>query len=87
MPLRLKQLIFSFIDRPVLNLLVGPIQRDFDISEKRLSICQPDANCRLQRLYSGQKKFNSHPLAPSIFRKKPFGQKIEGLSHCGAGSS
>jgi hypothetical protein len=39
--------VFSFIDRQILNLLVGPIQRDLDISKKRLSICQPDANCRL----------------------------------------
>ena len=49
--------VFSFIDLQILNLLVGPIQRDLDISEKRLSICQPEANCRLQRLYSRQKKF------------------------------
>jgi hypothetical protein len=25
--------VFSFIDRQILNLIVGPIQRDLDISE------------------------------------------------------
>ena len=25
----------------------------------------------------------SNPVAPTIFVKKPFGQQVEGLSHCG----
>jgi hypothetical protein len=27
----------------------------------------------------GQKKFNSRPVTPTIFRKKPFGENVEGL--------
>jgi MFS family permease len=30
--------VFSFIDRQILNLLVGPIQRDLDIGEKQMSL-------------------------------------------------
>jgi MFS family permease len=30
--------VFSFIDRQILNLLVGPIQRDFGIGEKEMSL-------------------------------------------------
>jgi MFS family permease len=30
--------VFSFIDRQILNLLVGPIQRDLGISEKKMSL-------------------------------------------------
>ncbi len=26
----------------------------------------------------------SNPVAPTIFRNKPFGQQVKGLSHCGA---
>jgi MFS family permease len=30
--------VFSFIDRQILNLLVGPIERDLDIGEKQMSL-------------------------------------------------
>ena len=30
--------VFSFIDRQILNLLVGPIQRDLEIGEKQMSL-------------------------------------------------
>ena len=30
--------VFSFIDRQILNLLVGPIQRDLGIGEKQMSL-------------------------------------------------
>ncbi len=30
---------------------------------------------------AGQKKFNSRPLAPIVFREKPFGEYVEGLSY------
>jgi hypothetical protein len=32
---------------------------------------------------TGQKKFNSRLVAPTFFRKKPFGDNVEGLSHDG----
>ena len=37
-------------------------------------------------LDSGHKKFNRRPVLSTIFRKKPFGENVEGLSHCGEGS-
>lgn len=30
-----------------------------------------------------QKKFNSRLVAPTILRNEPFGENVEGLSHCG----
>ena len=32
---------------------------------------------------ASDKKFNSRPVAPTIFLEKPFGENVEGLSHCG----
>ena len=32
---------------------------------------------------AGQEKFNSRPVVPTIFRKKPFGENVEGVSRCG----
>jgi hypothetical protein len=32
---------------------------------------------------TGDKKFNSRLVAPTVFRKKPFGKNVEGLSYCG----
>jgi hypothetical protein len=32
---------------------------------------------------AGDKKFNSRLVAPTILQKKPFGENVEGLSHCG----
>jgi hypothetical protein len=29
----------------------------------------------------GKKKFNSRLVVPTFFRKKPFGENVEGLSH------
>src|SRR5207302_10990708 len=31
---------------------------------------------------SGQKKCNRRPVLSTIFRNKPFGEYVEGLSHC-----
>ena len=28
---------------------------------------------------ASDKKFNSRPVAPTVFRKKPFGENVEGL--------
>ena len=30
-----------------------------------------------------QKVAGSNPVTPTIFQKKPFGENVEGLSHCG----
>jgi hypothetical protein len=30
----------------------------------------------------GQKKFNSRPVVPTIFRDEPFREYVEGLFHC-----
>ena len=30
--------VFSFVDRQILNLLVGPIRRDLDISDTQMSL-------------------------------------------------
>ena len=32
------------------------------------------------------KKFYCRPITPTFFRKKPFGENVEGLSYCGDGS-
>lgn len=31
-------------------------------------------------------KFNRRPVLSTIFREKPFGQQVKGLSHCGIGA-
>jgi len=33
-----------------------------------------------------EKKFNSRLVAPTFFRNEPFGENVEGLSHCADGS-
>jgi hypothetical protein len=37
----------------------------------------------LERLVRDQEVAGSNPVAPTVFRKKPFGEHVEGLSHYG----
>jgi hypothetical protein len=32
--------------------------------------------------HAGHKKFNSRLVTPTLFRNKPFGDHVEGLSYC-----
>ena len=36
-----------------------------------------------ERLVRDAEVAGSNPVAPTIFRNEPFGQQVEGLSHCG----
>ena len=48
-----------------------------------LSVIQPPPKPSLPARDSGEKKFNSRLVAPTFFRNEPFGENVEGLSHCG----
>jgi hypothetical protein len=39
--------------------------------------------CRGEPLNGVQEVGGSNPLAPIVFRNEPFGENVEGLSHCG----
>src|SRR5208283_512889 len=38
---------------------------------------------RVPRETGNRKLRGSNPFAPTVFREKPFGENVEGLSHCG----
>ena len=51
----------------------------FTALRRKRGVAQPG----LARQLGVLKVVGSNPATPTIFRKKPFGEYVEGLSHCG----